>query len=425
MFRSEASKPKNPSDRVKVAVRGRLSRVATVVTMVCTIAALAPSFAGAAGGEHKNKTPNTKSPLALAAFSFTQSGPEAILTIRTRKPVVTSMPGTKGNLCATFAYGTKILPRRRYCVVQVGKSQKTVVKVDRLDGRTGKILARSTQHISTHQGTRFVLRFDPLAAGLPVGIVHLSVRSNWRAGTPCKDGTSCVDGIPAGGATVPQRIYRAVAAGCTPSSGQVTNGSRNGKRVAITFDDGPSAYTASYVASLRAEHAVATFFQIGQQIPGQGAIERSILSTGSALGDHTWTHADISGGGALASSQLSRTKKQIETTAGGYVPCLFRPPYGATSSALVSVGGSLGMKSVLWDVDTNDWQLPGTSAIISRAVGGARAGSIILMHDGGGNRSQTAAAVRPVIRGLRAKGYTLVTVPQLLGLKTRWRLSKS
>ena len=133
----------------------------------------------------------------------------------------------------------------------------------------------------------------------------------------------------------------------------------------------------------------------------------------------------LSRGGAFARDQLYRTKKAIITTSGGYVPCVFRPPYGATSGGLVSVGTGLGMKSILWDVDTNDWKLPGTSAIISRAVGGARAGSIILMHDGGGPRGGTAAAVPAIIRGLRAKGYGFATVPELLGLKTRWRLSRS
>jgi len=423
MSASEAWKPKNPSAAAKVAVRTRATRAAGAALLALTIAALAPGSAVA--GEHKDPTGDVPSPLDLAGLAFTQSGPQAVVTIRTAKAVAAGdLPtAAKGNLCLTFSYGTKVLPRRRYCVVRVGRTAKTEVNVDRLDGATGKILARSVQRISTHAGTRFVLRFDPQAAGLPVGIVHLGLRSNWRVGAACAD-DACADTIPAGG-TVPQRIYRAVAAGCTPSSGQVTNGARRGNEVAITFDDGPSTYTPSYLASLRAEHAVATFFQIGQQVPGQGAIERAILATGSAIGDHSWSHPDLSRGGAFASSQLSRTKSAIETAAGGYVPCLFRPPYGATSSALLSVGGSLGMKSVLWDVDTNDWQLPGTSAIVSRAVGGAHAGSIVLMHDGGGNRSQTAAAVRPVIRGLRAKGLKLVTVPQLLGLKTRWKLSRS
>jgi len=400
-------------------------RFATVVAMTCTIAALVPAFAGAASGEHTDKTGDTKSPLDLAAFSFHQSGREATLTIRTAQAVSTSLPGKRGNLCATFSYGTKILPRRRFCIVQVGSTAKTVVHDDRLDGRTQKILSRTTRRISSHQGTRFVMRFDPQELGLPVGIVHLGVRSNWRVGADCRDGTSCVDTIPKGGGTVPQRIYRAVAAGCAPSGGQVTNGSRNRKLVALTFDDGPSSFTRGILASLRAGHARATFFQIGQQVPGQGAIERAILAGGNALGDHSWSHPDLSRGGAFARDQLYRTKKAIITTSGGYVPCVFRPPYGATSGALVSVGTGLGMKSILWDVDTNDWKLPGTSAIISRAVGGAHAGSIILMHDGGGPRGGTAAAVPAIIRGLRAKGYGFATVPELLGLKTRWRLSRS
>jgi len=423
MSERKAWSTKNHLGRANVAVHRRRAVFATAALVTCTIAAAGPPAALAAGGEHTDRAGDTKGPLDLAGTSFAQKAREITITVRTHEAVGNAdLPGGKsGTLCVTLRWGSPVLPQRRLCVVKTGGGH-TAVNVDRLDPRSEKILGRKQRKISTHKGTRFVLRFNPVDLALPVGLVHYGVRSSWRLGSGCR--TTCEDTLPASG-TFPARVYRAVAAGCAPSSGQVTSGSRNRKVVALTFDDGPSGYTSGYLASLRAEGAVATFFQIGQQVPGQGAIERSILAGGNALGNHSWSHPDLSRGGAFARDQLSRTSAAIRTAAGGYRVCVFRPPYGATSGGLVSVGSGLGMKSILWDVDTNDWKLPGTSAIISRAVGGARPGSIILMHDGGGNRSQTAAAVRPIIRGLKARGYRFVTVPELLGLKTTWRLSRT
>jgi len=414
---------KNSAGQPKVAVRRRRSLFATSLVVTCTIAAVVPSLASAVGGEHTDPSRDTKGPLDLAGVSFKQDAREVTITIRTHDPVGNGqLPGGKsGTLCVTMEWGSPVGPQRRLCVVKIGDG-RTAVNDDRLNPKNEKILARKQRRISTHQGTRFVLRFDPVDLGLPVGLLHFGVRSSWRLGKACRH--TCEDKLPSSG-TFPARVYRAVAAGCAATTGQVTSGPSSGKRVAITFDDGPSSYTSGYLASLRAEGGVATFFQIGQQVPGQGAIERAILAGGNALANHSWDHADLSRGGSFASSELSRTSAAIKTASGGYRVCLYRPPYGATSSGLVSAGNALGMKSVLWDVDTNDWQLPGTSAIISRAVNGARAGSIILMHDGGGNRSQTAAAVGPIVRGLKARGFTLVTVPELLGLKTTYRLSTS
>jgi peptidoglycan-N-acetylglucosamine deacetylase len=408
-----------------VAVRGRTWRAAAVAALALTIAAVAPTAATAAAGAHADPKGDAKGPLDIAGVRFQQTGTDAILTLRMAAPVGRDeLPGSgRGTLCATFSWGTPVAPRKRFCVV--GSNGKPLVNADTLDPKSGKITARSRQRTVTQDGAVFTLKYTASKSGLPVGLVHLAVRSTWHVGSACDDTRDgCVDQAPTSG-TYPVRVYRAIPAGCQPSSGQVTNGPRGSKVVALTFDDGPSGYTPAFLSILRSEGVHATFFQIGQQVGGQSTIEKAILDQGSALADHSWSHPDLSRGGAFARDQLSRTKSAITSASGGYVPCLYRPPYGATSSALVSVGDSLGMKSVLWDVDTNDWQLPGTSAIVSRVLNGVRPGSIVLMHDGGGNRSQGQAALRPIIRGLKERGYRFATVPELLGLKTRYTLSRT
>jgi peptidoglycan/xylan/chitin deacetylase (PgdA/CDA1 family) len=95
-------------------------------------------------------------------------------------------------------------------------------------------------------------------------------------------------------------------------------------------------------------------------------------------------------------------------------PRLFRPPYGSFDNTTVDIAKQNHMLMTLWDVDTEDYRLPGTPAIVQAALSQARPGSIVLMHDGGGDRSQTLAAVPQIIKGLRARGFRLVTVPELV-----------
>ncbi|HYM55377.1 MAG TPA: hypothetical protein VES97_08445, partial [Solirubrobacteraceae bacterium] len=99
---------------------------------------------------------------------------------------------------------------------------------------------------------------------------------------------------------------------------------------------------------------------------------------------------------------------------GGPRPVLFRPPYGSFDRTTLRQLHSLHLLMVFWSVDTGDYQQPGVAVIVERALAGAHAGAIILMHDAGGVRTQTIAALPSIIRGLRARGFRLVTVPQLL-----------
>jgi len=226
---------------------------------------------------------------------------------------------------------------------------------------------------------------------------------------PCFDQTP--DGEPA-----TEQLKRPRLVGCKLGGRPVVDqGPSAGNRVALTFDDGPSAYSSQVLDILEHNDVEATFFVVGQEISGRQAILRRMLRQGSMIGNHT-LHHDV-----LASrSNLASASSQIKQAAG-FDPCLFRPPEGVINSGLAHSASSLGMTSVLWDVDTSDYQLPGSGTIYQRVVSGAQAGSIVLMHDGGGPRSQTVAALPQIIETLKDRGFRLVTVAELLGAKMIWR----
>jgi peptidoglycan/xylan/chitin deacetylase (PgdA/CDA1 family) len=111
--------------------------------------------------------------------------------------------------------------------------------------------------------------------------------------------------------------------------------------------------------------------------------------------------------------QLFDQMAQIEVL-GGTRPRLFRPPYGAFNATTFRELHHLHLLMVLWSVDTADYTVPGTEAIVQRALAGAKPGAIILMHDAGGNRTETIAALPEIVKGLRKRGLHPVTVPRLL-----------
>jgi peptidoglycan/xylan/chitin deacetylase (PgdA/CDA1 family) len=94
-----------------------------------------------------------------------------------------------------------------------------------------------------------------------------------------------------------------------------------------------------------------------------------------------------------------------------------RPPYGIAPAGVVGIARSLGLLTIQWGVDPADWSRPGAAVIAQRVLSAAGPGSIVVMHDGGGDRGETVAALRRIVPQLLARGYHLVTVPQLLGLR--------
>jgi peptidoglycan/xylan/chitin deacetylase (PgdA/CDA1 family) len=179
--------------------------------------------------------------------------------------------------------------------------------------------------------------------------------------------------------------------------------------VALTFDDGPSAYTAQVLAVLQQYHVRATFFVVGEQVGGHRESVRAEITAGMAVGDHTWDHPDLTRLASTAiDSELQRGADAL-VAATGKRPVCFRPPYGATDATVVREGNRLGLAQILWNVDPSDYLRPGTATIAARVLSAATGrGLVVGIHDGGGDRSQTVAALPYIINGLRSRGYTFV-----------------
>lgn len=204
--------------------------------------------------------------------------------------------------------------------------------------------------------------------------------------------------------------FKPVAPGIRVSSVSVP-----GKYVAITFDDGPSSSLTPQVLDILKRHgASATFFVLGDNASRNPSILARAVAEGHEIGNHTYSHIKMSGNTQeTVCSEIERTSAVI-TSATGVRPRVMRPPYGATNADLVNLMfNKYGMRSILWNVDTNDWRHPGVSVVVKRAVGGAKPGSIILLHD---IHSSTLAAVEGIVTGLQARGFKLVTVSQLIAM---------
>ncbi len=196
---------------------------------------------------------------------------------------------------------------------------------------------------------------------------------------------------------------------------RVSSVSVPGNYVAITFDDGPSSSLTPQVLDILKRHgASATFFVLGDNASRNPAILARAVAEGHEIGNHTYNHIKMSGSSQeTVCSEIERTSAVIRSATGAS-PRVMRPPYGATNGNLVNLMyNKYGMRSILWNVDTNDWRHPGVGVVVQRAVGGAKPGSIILLHD---IHSSTIAAVEGIVTGLQARGFKLVTVSQLIAM---------
>jgi peptidoglycan/xylan/chitin deacetylase (PgdA/CDA1 family) len=405
-------------------------RIALVVLVAlaaggATTAAASPGGAApgqtptATSGEGTNTTPTTPvAPLHLHAATLVQDGGVLVWSLATSRPwTPASLGADRQSLCLRLVYpAARSFASRDVCVVRAGTAARLeYARVLHAGGHGPPHPLRA--RLRRPDDRSLVARFDPAKLGIPYDSLHwrtLSSTDGCRIGA----GASCFETLPADPALL--RLRAPLPTGCTPAGpAYVTNGSRGRHVVALTFDDGPSTYTPAVLDVLERERIHATFFLIGRQVGGYAAFARRALADGDMLGDHTWSHPDVSGGGAFASGQITSTASAIQR-ATGFRPCLFRAPYGAVSPSLIGLAHGLGLTTIQWDVDPRDWSLPGSRAIYSRIVGAARNGSIVLMHDGGGPRSQTLAALPGIIHTLRARGYGFVTVTQLTGARLRY-----
>ena len=201
----------------------------------------------------------------------------------------------------------------------------------------------------------------------------------------------------------------------------------NGRRVVLTFDDGPDPkYTPQILEILKKTGVKATFFLVGSRAELYPELVRRIVREGHEIGNHTYTHPNV---GLITDSQvkveLNATQRLIEAICGRSTT-LFRPPYNADANPNKAeeiqpllIAQDLGYWIALEDVDTEDWSRPGVAAILERVRNGrVEGGNVILLHDAGGNREQTVEALPEIIEYLRNRGDDMVLIADLLG-KTR------
>jgi peptidoglycan/xylan/chitin deacetylase (PgdA/CDA1 family) len=178
------------------------------------------------------------------------------------------------------------------------------------------------------------------------------------------------------------------------------------KVIALTIDDGPSpVYTPQVLRILEKYGVLATFSMVGENVSSYPAIAREVADAGHTIINHTWDHANLT---ALSASrqqaEIARATDAIHAATGVH-PRMFRAPYGAWSRAALAYCARERLIPLDWSVDPRDWSRPGVSEIVSTIMQTTRSGSIILEHDGGGDRSQTVAALKVVLPRLIGEGY--------------------
>jgi len=177
--------------------------------------------------------------------------------------------------------------------------------------------------------------------------------------------------------------------------------------ISLTIDDGPGpVYTPQVLELLASYHVTAAFAMVGRNVAAYPSLARQVADAGHMIVNHTWQHPNLR---LLAPpairDQIDRTTGAIHAAAG-VTPRMFRAPFGAWSPVIIRLGEQAGMAPLGWSVDPRDWSRPGAGAIIRNIMANTKAGSIILEHDGGGDRSQTVAALKVIIPRLLDRGFS-------------------
>lgn len=419
----------------------RQSRVRSASLIVIALL-LAPPAASASTREDAN---DAEGPLDVRSMRLTQDVRRVELQLRVhgRLPSLrelTPFPSSvdaddERYLCVQFK--GRVIGRKLLCPAAEGRKRQVTLGLSSY-GEAGHATRRRTLAAQLTGATKhsMQLSFALREAGLAPGRFSWGGLSGWT-GEDCerpspplpekpRDGRRrlptidppenlCLDRVPNNG-FVQARFHPLRRVGCTRDEDLAnTYGSRDKKEVALTFDDGPSSYTDAVLRTLDRHNAKGSFYVLGDQVPGDANTLRKAVRHGHELANHSLHHERYP-----SSSSMRATSARIEA-ATGFSPCTFRPPYGLMDGDVARAARANGMSSVLWDVDTADWTLPGSEAIYRRAVDGARAGSIVLMHDGGGYRGQTLSALPRIIDTLQSRGFKLVTATEILGEKFIWK----
>lgn len=187
--------------------------------------------------------------------------------------------------------------------------------------------------------------------------------------------------------------------------------------VALSFDDGPwPKYTRDVLKVLKHHHVHATFFMIGENVERWPGIARDVVKAGMAVGNHSWDHPQDPPFAKIRPHRLRMELAETDEVLNGLGvkhPYLFRPPAGSFDAGVVQEARRQGLRVVNWDVDPQDWRSSRSAKEIARAVlTHVRPGSIVDLHDGGGNQKATVRALPMIIKGIRKMGLKLVAIPR-------------
>lgn len=196
------------------------------------------------------------------------------------------------------------------------------------------------------------------------------------------------------------------------------NGDRSKKKMALTFDDGPSNSTKEVIGTLRKYHANGTFFIVGEMIFGNEDVVKSMIEYGFEIGNHSYDHPDLRKLKSKESvgQQIKKTDEKLESL--GIQTKLFRPPYGSFDKNVLAVTKNMGKKVVLWDIDSGDWRRPGIDKVAEYVLNNSENGSIIGLHDHNARnkreKSDLVKILDKIVPELQNRGNSLVTVSELL-----------
>jgi peptidoglycan/xylan/chitin deacetylase (PgdA/CDA1 family) len=193
----------------------------------------------------------------------------------------------------------------------------------------------------------------------------------------------------------------------------------NEKVIALTFDDGPGPKnTAQVLEILKKNNIKATFFMVGQMVKYFPQIAKQVAADGHVIGNHTWHHWYFQMDGATAASEIDRTADIIYKTTGEKTT-LFRPPGGFLNNGLAQYAKNKKYAVMMWSEESGDAERrsPQVPMLVKNVLKYSKPGAIVLLHDGGGNRSKSVKALPEMIAGLKAQGYRFVTIPQLLEMQ--------
>lgn len=204
--------------------------------------------------------------------------------------------------------------------------------------------------------------------------------------------------------------------GATIESVKLSSGK---KVIALTFDDGPWPESTAKVLNILKENDVkATFFVVGQNVKHYPDLVKRVVAEGHTIANHTWHHWYHFMNPQTAAYEIDNTTNLIFQLTGVKTN-MFRPPGGNMHNGVAAYARNSKYATIMWSSDSMDYSRPSVPRLINNVFRAAKPGGIVLMHDGGGNRSQTVQALPTIITNFRKQGYSFVTVPELLEMQDK------